>query len=125
MRTKAPDHAGRTRDLTIGFRVTRGQNDEINELVAVSGLTKQDYIVRRLTNREVTVVPNARVQQALARRMDRVYRELRRIERAGEMPDELRTAVCELAEAFVSLGYEPSEADTTDERATIVDMERE
>lgn len=124
MRAKAPDHAGRTRDLTIGFRVTREQNDEINELVAVSGLTKQDYIVRRLTNREVTVVPNARVQQALARRMDRVYRELRRIEGAGEMPDELRTAVCELAGAFVSLGYEPSEADTTDERAAIIEMER-
>jgi len=124
MRAKAPDHAGRTRDLTIGFRVTREQNDEINELVAVSGLTKQDYIVRRLTNREVTVVPNARVQQALARRMDRVYRELRHIERAGDMPDDLRTTVCELAEAFAALGYEPSEADTTDERTAIVDMER-
>lgn len=124
MRAKAPDHAGRTRDLTIGFRVTREQNDEINELVAISGLTKQDYIVRRLTNRKIAVKSNSRVQQALAKRMDRVYRELRRIERTGEMPDDLRTAVCELTEAFAALGFEPSEADETDERSAIVDMER-
>ena len=85
MRAKAPDGAGRVRPVTIGFRVTRDQNAEIDDLVAISGMTKQDYIVSRLTERSIVVTPNARVQQALARRMDRVYAELRRI--GSEAPD--------------------------------------
>ena len=124
MRAKAPDGAGRIRPVTIGFRVTREQNAEIDELVAISGMTKQDYIVSRLTERGIIVTPNARVQQALARRMDRIYAELKRIERAGDMPDDLRASIDTIAEAFAALGHEPSDYGDEDERATILEMER-
>ena len=124
MRAKAPDGAGRVRPVTIGFRVTREQNAEIDELVAISGMTKQDYIVSRLTERSIVVTPNARVQQALARRMDRVYAELRRIERAGDIPADLRESVATIADAFAALGHEPADSDSEDERAVIVEMER-
>ena len=124
MRSKAPDGAGRVRPVTIGFRVTREQNAEIDELVSISGMTKQDYIVSRLTERSIVVTPNARVQQALARRMDRVYAELRRIERAGDMPANLRASIATIAEAFAALGHEPTDDSSEDERATILEMER-
>jgi hypothetical protein len=104
--------------------VTREQNTEIDELVAISGMTKQDYIVSRLTERSVIVRPNARVQQALARRMDRIYAELRRVERAGDMPADLRVSIDTIAEAFAALGHEPADSDSEDERAVIVEMER-
>ena len=124
MRSKAPDGAGRVRPVTIGFRVTREQNAEIDELVAISGMTKQDYIVSRLTERIIVVTPNARVQQALARHMDRIYAELRRIERAGDIPADLRESVATIADAFAALGHEPTDYDDEDERATILEMER-
>lgn len=124
MRAKAPDGAGRVRPVTIGFRVTREQNAEIDELVAISGMTKQDYIVSRLTERSVIVTPSARVQQALARRMDRIYAELRRVERAGDMPADLRASVATIADAFAALGHEPTDDGGEDERATILEMER-
>lgn len=124
MRAKAPDGAGRVRPVTIGFRVTREQNAEIDDLVAISGMTKQDYIVSRLTERGIIVTPNARVQQALARRMDDIYAELRRIERAGDMPASLRASIATIAEAFAALGHEPTDDDGEDERATILEMER-
>ena len=124
MRAKAPDGAGRVRPVTIGFRVTREQNAEIDELVAISGMTKQDYIVSRLTERSVIVKPNARVQQALARRMDRIYAELRRVERADDMPANLRASIATIADAFAALGQEPADSDSEDERAVIVEMER-
>lgn len=124
MRAKAPDGAGRVRPVTIGFRVTREQNAEIDDLVAISGMTKQDYIVSRLTERSIVVTPNARVQQALARRMDRVFAELRRIERAGDMPANLRASIATIAEAFAALGHEPTDDSSEDERATILEMER-
>ena len=124
MRAKAQDGAGRVRPVTIGFRVTREQNAEIDDLVAISGMTKQDYIVSRLTERSIVVTPNARVQQALARRMDRIYAELRRIERAGDIPADLRESVATIADAFAALGHEPTDYDDEDERATILEMER-
>ncbi len=124
MRSKAPDGAGRVRPVTIGFRVTREQNAEIDELVAISGMTKQDYIVSRLTERSIVVTPNARVQQALARHMDRIYAELRRIERASDIPADLRESVATIADAFAALGHEPTDYDDEDERATILEMER-
>jgi len=124
MRAKAPDGAGRVRPVTIGFRVTREQNAAIDELVALSGMTKQDYIVSRLTERGIIVTPNARVQQALARRMDRIYVELRRIERAGDMPADLRASIATITEAFAALGHEPTDDDGEDGRATILEMER-
>ena len=124
MRAKAPDGAGRVRPVTIGFRVTREQNAEIDELVAITGMTKQDYIVSRLMDRSIVVTPNARVQQALARRMDRIYAELRRIERAGDIPADLRESVATIADAFAALGHEPTDYDDEDERATILEMER-
>ena len=124
MRSKAPDGAGRVRPVTIGFRVTREQNAAIDELVAISGMTKQDYIVSRLTERSVIVTPNARVQQALARRMDRIYAELRRIERADDIQADLRASIATIADAFAALGHEPTYYDGEDERATILEMER-
>lgn len=124
MRSKAPDGAGRVRPVTIGFRVTREQNAAIDELVAISGMTKQDYIVSRLTERSVIVTPNARVQQALARRMDRIYAELRRVERAGDIQADLRASIATIADAFAALGHEPTDYDGEDERATILEMER-
>ena len=124
MRAKAPDGAGRVRPVTIGFRVTREQNAEIDELVAISGMTKQDYIVSRLTERSIVATPNARVQQALARRMDHIYAELRRIERAGDIPADLRASIATITEAFAALGHEPTDDGDEDERATILEMER-
>ena len=56
--------------------------------------------------------------------MARVYRELRRLERASEMGDDLRGAVALLAEVFAGLGEEVGPADTELEAASIVEMER-
>lgn len=40
----------RQRSVTIGFRVSKEQAERIDLLVALSGKTKQDYIVERLEN---------------------------------------------------------------------------
>ena len=38
------------------------ENMAIDEAVALTGMTKQDYIIAKLTNRDVVVVGNPRVQ---------------------------------------------------------------
>ena len=58
--------------------------------VSLSGLTKQDYIMRKLTDREVVVRGNPRVFKALKKELEKVLAELERISNTGEVqPDVL------------------------------------
>ena len=52
------DYKGRWRNRTVAFRVSDGEAKLLNDLVALSGLTKQDYIIRRLLCRDVVVQGN-------------------------------------------------------------------
>lgn len=52
-------------------------------------LTKQDYITRRLTCKDVVVQGNPRVYKALRDQLAAVLDELRRIEAGGSVNDEL------------------------------------
>lgn len=54
-------------------------------MVAASGLTKQDYITSCLLKHEITVIPNSRTYKALHDEMWRIYCELRRIRKAGDL----------------------------------------
>jgi hypothetical protein len=47
--------------------------------VALSGLSKQDYIIRRLQCRDIIVQGNPRVYKALRNQLDAVFNELKRI----------------------------------------------
>ena len=73
----------------MAFRVSEEEAELINHLVALSGLTKQDYIIRRLQCRDVVVQGNPRVYKALRNQMAEIYEELRRLEAGGEIRDEL------------------------------------
>lgn len=61
MSHKNLDKNGRLRSVIVSFRVSPEENKIINNLVKVSGMTKQDYIINRLENRELTVIPNPKV----------------------------------------------------------------
>ena len=48
---KTLDRQGRWRSKTVAFRVSPEENNQIEIKVRLSGLTKQDYIVSRLTEK--------------------------------------------------------------------------
>ena len=48
MSAKNRDSQGRWRNKTVAFRVSPEEDELIETLVRLSGLTKQEYIVRRL-----------------------------------------------------------------------------
>ena len=62
---------------------------QLETLVKLTGLTKQDYIIRRLLERDVVVQGNPRVYKALRGQLAAVLNELRRIEAGGSVNDEL------------------------------------
>ena len=99
----------------MAFRVSPEEASLIDAQVAMSGLTKQDFITSRLLNREVTVVPSSRVQRALREQMRSVWLELRRIRDGSDVSPVLEDVLALLAEEFVALGEERSDVEHEDE----------
>ncbi|MBQ4446998.1 MAG: hypothetical protein II897_01730 [Clostridia bacterium] len=89
MSAKNRDEHGRFRNITVGFRVSPEENEQINTAVALSGLPKQEYCYRKCLNRDIVVQGNPRVYKALRDQLAAVLDELRRIEAAGDIRDEL------------------------------------
>ena len=83
------DYKGRWRNKTVAFRVSEEEAKLIDTQVALSGLTKQDYIIRRLQCRDVVVQGNPRVYKALRNQMADICEELKRLEGCSEANDEL------------------------------------
>jgi uncharacterized protein (DUF1778 family) len=89
MSEKIYDGKGRWRKKTVGFRVSPEEDAQIETAVQISGLSKQDYLIRRVLEREVTVLPNPRVFKALRNNLDSVLNELQRLESVNAENDEL------------------------------------
>ena len=79
MSLKNLDNKNRWRNKTVAFRVSPEEDEQIEAAVRLSGLTKQDYITRRLLCRDVVVQGNPRVYKALRDELAAVLTELRRI----------------------------------------------
>ena len=89
MSHKNVDAKNRRRCVVVAFRASPEESADLNTRVRLSGLTKQDYIIRRLQKRDVVVQGNPRVYKALKDQLGLVYDELRRLGDAGDVSDEL------------------------------------
>lgn len=89
MSLKNLDHKNRWRNKTVAFRVSPEEDAQIETFVKLSGLTKQDYITRRLICKDVVVQDNPRVYKALRDQLSAVLSELRRIDAGNGIDDEL------------------------------------
>ena len=89
MSLKNRDNKNRWRNKTVAFRVSPEEDAQIETAVRLSGLTKQDYITRRLLCREVVVQGNPRVYKALRSELAAVLAELQRIEAGAGVDKEL------------------------------------
>lgn len=87
------DAKGRWRNRNVGFRVSEEEAKLLDNLVELSGLAKQDYILRRLLNREVVVQGNPKVFKALKNQMTQIYEELKRLESVSDDNEELLIVV--------------------------------
>ena len=93
MSAKNLDNHNRWRNKTVAFRVSPEEDEQLEIAVRLSGLTKQDYITRRLLNRDIVVQGNPRVYKALRDQLAAVLGELRRIEAGDGMDDELLATI--------------------------------
>jgi hypothetical protein len=106
MSLKNRDDHNRWRNKTVAFRVSPEEDKQIETYVRLSGLTKQDYITRRLTHKDIVVQGNPRVFKALRNQLSDVLAELQRIEAGGEVNDELLDLIEMIADILGGLKEE-------------------
>ena len=106
MSLKNRDEHNRWRNKTVAFRVSPEEDKQIETYVRLSGLTKQDYITRRLTHKDIVVQGNPRAFKALRNQLAEVLAELQRIEAGGEVNDELLDLIEMIADIFGGLKEE-------------------
>ena len=105
MSTKARDGQGRWRCKTIGVRVSPEENAEIDALAALSGMSKQDYCIYRMLQRDVVVVGNPRVYKALKIQIEQLCRELSKLCSANDVSAEALHVLEYLTKLYKGLEY--------------------
>ncbi len=93
MSMKNLDNHNRWRNKTVAFRVSPEEDEQLEVFVKLSGLTKQDYITRRLLCKDVVVQGNPRVFKALKNQFTAVLEQLQRIEAGAGVDDELMDTI--------------------------------
>ena len=103
MSAKNVDDHNRFRSRTIGFRVSPEEDEQINLVVSLSGMTKQEYIVAKLLDRSINVKGNCKVHRAVYDRLTEVLRELQRIKDSSGIDSELSSNIALISELLDKL----------------------
>lgn len=124
MSEKNLDEHGRQRSKTIAFRMSQEEADLLDRLVAISGMTKQDYIISKLSDVEVKVVPLSRMQKGMEEAMLLIYRELLRITDASDVSPELAKLTEKDGRIFADLEEDDLPDRIASDESVIIDLER-
>lgn len=104
MSEKNRDDKNRWRNVTIAFRMSPEENEELNNRVKLSGFrTKQDYIIQSVLHQKVVAMGNPLMLVQFRKNLQQIERELERIEKASDMDGELLTpirSILEILEEF-------------------------
>lgn len=65
MSEKVRDNKNRWRSKTVAFRVSPEEWEQINKLVLISGLQKQEYIINRVLQKDIVVKGSPRTYKML------------------------------------------------------------
>ena len=96
----------RRKNVTISFHATSEESSSINMRVKLSGLTKQEYIIRRCQQQDIVVYGNPRVYKALKNQLESVLSELQRIECNSEIDDSLKETIKLIGITLNGMQYE-------------------
>ena len=103
------ENSARKRSKTMAFRCTPEEHDLICEMAAWSGMSRQDYIIAKLTDTQVEVRPSVSVQKALRDSMAELTKEVRLSASYGELSESLQQRIKLVMKFFLALG-EPVDA---------------
>jgi len=103
MSLKNRDEHMRWKNKTVAFRVSPEEDALLETYVKLSGLTKQDYITRRLLGQDVVVQGNPKVYKALREQLITVLEELKRIRSGESINDDLLDVIRMISEILYGM----------------------
>ena len=109
------ENSARKRSKTMAFRCTPEERKLICEMAAWSGMSRQDYIIAKLTDTQVEVRPSVSVQKALRDSMAELAKEVRLAASYGELSESLQQRIEHVMRFFLALG-EPVDAPSARKR---------
>ena len=117
------DKHGRLRSKTVAFRMSPEEATLLDRLVARSGMTKQDYIINKLSDATMKVVPSSRMQKGMEEAKLLIYRELLRIADADSISPELAALTERIGSIFADLTEEENAERLPSGESAIIDLE--
>jgi len=108
------ENSARKRSKTMAFRIIVtelpyqvNKRQLIANMAAWSGMSRQDYIMARLTGTEITVRPSSRTQRALRDSMKGLAERLLAVCDADELDADLQRQLALVMEIFNGFGEAP------------------
>ena len=103
MSARNVDKYNRFRSITVGFRVSPEEHEALNRIVALSGLSKQEYCYRKCTDTAIEVTGNPRVYKALKNELAAVLEELKRIATGDNVSEDLLIVIQQIDKTLYGL----------------------
>ena len=100
------ENSARKRSKTMAFRCTPEEHKLICDMAAWSGMSRQDYIIAKLTDTEVVVKPSVSVQKALKDSMSELSKEVHLAASCSELSESLQQRIELVMRFFLALGEE-------------------
>lgn len=118
-----PNYRGK-RTISKAFRVSREESERIELLTKVAGVTQQEYIMVKLEDKVLTVVPDIRTYKMLCDSMRQVYQELCRLRDCSTMDERLIAKIELLSDLFIGIAGDAPHGELEKEGDLIAEMER-
>lgn len=115
MSKKNLDNKNRFRNKIVAVRMSQAEADNLDLKVALSGLTKQDYVIKALNESSFTVQATTRMRKGVREQMGGICSELRRLRKGSVITDELAEKLEIIAQFAGSFGEMESPIDSQDE----------
>ncbi|WP_187986216.1 plasmid mobilization protein [Listeria marthii] len=100
MSVKTLDRQGRWRNKVVALRMSPEENDHLNKLVKLSGLTKQEYLIHRILKEDITVNYSPRVFKAFRNQINEFNELLKDTQPVDKETAELIAYTIDLLQKF-------------------------
>lgn len=114
----------RKRTISKVFHVSREESERIELLAKAAGVTQQEYIMAKLKNRGLIVVPDIRTYKMLCKSMRQVYQELCRLCDCSTMDERLIAKIELMSDLFIGIAGDAPRGELEMEDNLIAEIER-
>lgn len=103
MQTKKKDEYKRQRNVTICFRMSPKEKEELHNRIKLCGKTKQDYMIKSTLHQQLVVVGNKKVLEEFKSQLYSIELDLRRLASINELGDDKLCTLKTILEIMLQL----------------------